>query len=61
MLLIFFVLKINRLFLIRDAKFKMNQKKNDVFKISASIFSAETENQINYYINTEKQERLQQF
>jgi hypothetical protein len=43
----FFLLKINRLFLIRDAKFKMNQKK--------SFFSGETENNINFYINTEKQ------
>jgi hypothetical protein len=35
----FFLLKINRLFLLRDAKLKMNQKKNR----STSFFSGERE------------------
>jgi hypothetical protein len=53
---IFFLLKTNRLFLIRDAKFKMNQKKNPSnSKFSTSFFSEKTENRINFYINTKKQ------
>jgi hypothetical protein len=52
---LFFLLKINRLFLIRDAKFKMNKKKNQSnSKFSTTFFSGETENQINFYINTEE-------
>jgi hypothetical protein len=52
----FFLLKINRLFFIRDAKFKMNKKKKNPSnsKFSTSFFSGETENKINFDINTEK-------
>jgi hypothetical protein len=41
-------LKMNRLFLMRDAKFKMNQKKKNPSnsKFSTSFFSEETENKI---------------
>jgi hypothetical protein len=42
-----FLLKTNRLFLIRDAKFKMNQIKNpSKSKFSTSSLSGETENKL---------------
>jgi hypothetical protein len=53
----FFLLTINRLFLIRDVNFKMNQKKKNPSnsRLSTSFFSGETENKINFDIITEKQ------
>jgi hypothetical protein len=54
-----FFVKNQSIILIRDAKFKkykMNQKKNPSnSKFSTSFFSGGTENNINFYINTEKQ------
>jgi hypothetical protein len=41
--------------LIRDAKLRMNQKKNPSnSKFSTTFFSAETQNKITFYINTKK-------
>jgi hypothetical protein len=57
----FFLLKINRLFLIRDANFKMNQKKKKTVEFSTSFCSGETENKINFDINNEKQWQFEQF
>jgi hypothetical protein len=54
----FFFIKSNRLFLIRDAKFKTSQKKKNHTsnsKFSTLFFSGGSENKINFYINTEKQ------
>jgi hypothetical protein len=52
----FFLLKINRLFLIRDANFGMShKKKSSKSRFSTSFFSGETKNKINFDINTEKQ------
>jgi hypothetical protein len=47
--------KINRLFLIKDAKFKMHQNKKNPSKskFSTSCFAGVTENNINFNINTE--------
>jgi hypothetical protein len=57
-----FLLKNNRLFLIRDANFKMNQKKKPPnSKFSTSFFAGETDNKILFDIITEKQEQFEQF
>jgi hypothetical protein len=52
-----FLLKINRLFLIRDANFKMNKRNKNPSnsRFSTSFFAGETENKINFDIITEKQ------
>jgi hypothetical protein len=53
----FFLSKINRLFLIRDAKFKMNQKIKirRIQNFRHRFFQGKTENENNFCINTEKQ------
>jgi hypothetical protein len=54
--------KINRLFLIRDAKLKMYQKKKSSnSRFSTSFFSGETENKINFDIITEYNSNLNNF
>jgi hypothetical protein len=53
----FLFLKINRLYLIRDANLKMNQKKKirRIHVFLHHFFAGETENKNNFDINTEKQ------